>query len=78
MLVRVRGTPDSSDLGGGRYDIGNYLLTLKPAKVVVTANPATDPDLGQIGDVHREGRDRPVGTRVHIGEVGSRRIGAPG
>lgn len=39
------------DLGGGRYDIGNYLLTLKPAKVVVTANPATDPDLGQIGDL---------------------------
>ena len=39
------------DLGGGRYDIGNYLLTLKPTKVVVTADPAGDGALGEIGDL---------------------------
>lgn len=39
------------DLGGGRYDIGNYLLTLKPTKVVVTADPAGDSALGEIGDL---------------------------
>lgn len=39
------------DLGGGRYDIGNYLLTLKPTKVVVTADPAGDDALGEIGDL---------------------------
>lgn len=39
------------DLGGGRYDIGNYLLTLKSTKVVVTADPAGDDALGEIGDL---------------------------
>lgn len=40
-----------NDLGNGRYDIGNYMLTLQPAKIVVTSNPATDPNLDQAGDV---------------------------
>lgn len=39
------------DLGNDRYDIGNYVLTLKPAKVVVTQDAATDPGFDQIGDV---------------------------
>lgn len=39
------------DLGNNRYDIGNYVLTLNPAKVVVTDNAATDPGFDQIGDV---------------------------
>lgn len=38
------------DLGGGRYDIGNYLLTLRPASVIVTADPKHE-DFTGIGEV---------------------------
>lgn len=54
-----------TDLGGGRYDIGNYRLTLKNAKVVITENPAKDPNLGQIGDIIEGG---PIAVETEPGK----------
>ncbi|WP_302961762.1 YDG domain-containing protein [uncultured Adlercreutzia sp.] len=45
------------ELGNGRYDIGNYLLTLRDAKLIVTDDPKGE-DFSGIGDVIEETVDK--------------------